>query len=67
MIVVDLLSGCLECLFNVRNDVFDILQANREPDVFLSHARLKPFRRSQLLVRRAGGVDDQGLGIPKVG
>src|SRR5208337_4453915 len=63
----NLRRGCLECLFDVRDDVFDILQANREPDVVLRHARLKLFRQRQLLVRRAGGVDDQGLGISYVG
>jgi hypothetical protein len=63
----NLLPGCLECLVNVGDDVFDILEADRKPDVILRHACLKLFRRSQLLVRGAGGVDDQGLGIPNVG
>lgn len=54
-------------LVEVLEDVVDVLQAHRQPHQLRRHAGLRLLLGGKLLVRRAGRMDHQRLGVADVG
>lgn len=57
----------MQAVLEIPDEVFGIFEADREPD----HLRHDPARAQlvvgELLVRRRGGMDDEGLRVADVG
>ena len=62
-----LLACLLQRLFDIVQDVIDMLQADGESDEVGCNARGQLLLRGLLLVRRGGRMDCQRLGIPHIG
>src|SRR5690606_37315895 len=56
-----------QCLVQVFDDVVHVLDADGQPDEIRGDARGPRLLFGQLLVRRAGRVNDQRLGVAQVG
>ena len=56
-----------ERLVEVRDDVVDVLEPDREPDEVVRHARGRLLLVGQLLVGGRGRMDDQRLRVAHVG
>src|SRR5579859_6126817 len=63
----DRLLRCPQRLSEILDDVLGLLAADREPDHVLADARHLELLRAHLLMRGAGGVDHQRLGVTDIG
>ena len=59
--------GSLERLVEVRLDVLDVLDADRQPDVLRRHAGLRLLFRRQLRMRRRRRMNHERLGVADIG
>lgn len=59
--------GGLDGLLDVGRDVINVLDADRDADEVRGDAGALELVRAQLLVRGAGRVDDQRLGVADIG
>src|SRR5579863_2234413 len=54
-------------LREILDDVVGVLETDRQPNHVLADPRGSERRRIQLLMCRAGGMDDQRLGVADIG